>query len=140
MAANMRPKITIASNSRSTTSDASDAVNGTSGADRESAKARASSPTRAGTTLLIIIPIAVARHSCPNGRFGATGSRIGRQRIARSGNTPVARIAARTMQPHVRAAHVGRDLVEPDPPEREVQKARAEQDPDDPAPSESSSA
>ena len=36
MAANMRPKIRIASRRRSTTSEASDAGNGTSGAERES--------------------------------------------------------------------------------------------------------
>jgi hypothetical protein len=89
----------IASSRRSTTSEASDAVKGTCGADRDSAKARATSPTRAGTTLLIIIPIAVARHSFPYGSFGATGSRIGRQRIARSGKVPVASAAARIIMP-----------------------------------------
>jgi hypothetical protein len=38
---------------------------------------------------LAIIPIAVERQSGPNGRFGATGSRIGRQRRARSGKISV---------------------------------------------------
>jgi len=87
----------IASRSRSTTSDAREDVKGSAGVERDRANARAISPTRAGTTLLIIMPMAVARHSFPYGIFGTTGSRIGRQRIARSGNVPVARTAERTI-------------------------------------------
>src|SRR5436853_279390 len=44
-------------------------------------------------TLLTIIPIAVARQSGPNGRFGSTGSRMVRQRRARRGKMPVAATA-----------------------------------------------
>jgi hypothetical protein len=69
---------------------------GTRGTSRDSAYGRASSPARAGKTLLTIIPIAVERQSGPNGMFGSTGSRMVRHRRARSGKIPVAAIAERT--------------------------------------------
>ena len=40
--------------------------------------------------MLTMKPIATDRHSMPNGRSGATGSRIGRHLRARNGNTTVA--------------------------------------------------
>jgi len=43
--------------------------------------------------LFTIMPIAIDRHNGPRGKFGATGSRIARHRIARSGNIPVAATA-----------------------------------------------
>src|SRR5688500_18642211 len=84
------PRRTTASNRRSTTSDAIDVEKGTLGTSRVRAYARATSPARAGRTLLIIIPIAVARHSGPNGMPGATGSRITFHRSARMGKMIVA--------------------------------------------------
>ena len=86
----MRLNTTSPSKSRSTAIDAIAAANVTCGVSRVIAYARASSPARAGTTLVTMKPIAVGRHSTPNGRFGATGSRIGFHRRARSGNTAVA--------------------------------------------------
>src|SRR5580704_2511199 len=85
---------TNASNNRSTARDASAAEKGTFGSSRVSAYPRANSPTRAGTTLFTIMPIAVARQSDQYGSRGATGSRIGRHRIARSGTQIVAVIDA----------------------------------------------
>src|SRR5262245_36076974 len=73
---------TIASNTRSTTSDASEVENEIWGTSRVRANARAGSPARAGATLFTIMPIAVDRQSGPNGSFGATGSRIVRHRRA----------------------------------------------------------
>jgi hypothetical protein len=66
----------MASNTRSITSDANAAVKGTRGVSRASAYARATSPARAGTVLLIIMPMAMARQSMPNGNAGASGSRM----------------------------------------------------------------
>src|SRR5689334_2476196 len=84
---------TIASNKRSTASEASEAANGTE-VSRVSAKARAISPARAGTTLFTIIPMVVARHSGPKESLPATGSRIVRQRRARSAKIAVAQKVA----------------------------------------------
>src|SRR5262249_23433536 len=84
---------TTASNTRSTTSDASDSGKLIVGISRVSAYARANSPARAGNTLFTMIPIAVERHSGPKGNFGAIGSRIVRHRRARSGKIRVATTA-----------------------------------------------
>lgn len=81
---------TSASNTRSTATEATAAGSGTLGVSRVNAYARTNSPTRAGTRLLIITPMAVARHKGPNGSFAATGSKIGRHRRARMGITAVA--------------------------------------------------
>ena len=83
----------MASNKRSTASDASAVANGT-GASFVSAYARAISPARAGTTLLTIIPMAVARQSGPKGIFAATGSRIACHRSARRAKIAVAQNVA----------------------------------------------
>src|SRR5688500_13691797 len=80
---------TSESKTRSTASDATALVNRTRSVSFVSAYARAISPSRAGYTLFTIIPIAVDRQSAPNGSFGAVGSRITRQRIARSGKIDV---------------------------------------------------
>src|SRR5882762_4646718 len=84
---------TIASNRRSTASDASDVANGT-GASLVSAYALAISPARAGTTLFTIIPTAVARQSGPKGSLPTTGSRIVRHLRARSAKMAVAQNTA----------------------------------------------
>jgi hypothetical protein len=57
-----------------------------------SAYARASSPARAGATLLTIMPMAVPRQSGPKGSVPATGSRMVRHRRARSGKMSVAAV------------------------------------------------
>jgi hypothetical protein len=80
----------MASNTRSTASDAKAAGSETRGTSRVSAYARASSPARAGAMLLTIMPIAVDRQSGPYGSPAATGSRMVRQRRARSGKISVA--------------------------------------------------
>jgi len=95
---------TTASNTRSTASDATAATNPTRGVSRVSANARATSPARAGRTLLTIMPTAVARQSSMNGNRGATGSRITRQRIARNGKVDVATAAASTNSPRFACA------------------------------------
>src|SRR5437016_1536235 len=95
---------TTASNTRSTASDATAATNPTRGVSRVSANARATSPARAGRTLLTIMPTAVARQSSMNGNRGATGSRITRQRIARNGKIDVATAAASTNSPRFACA------------------------------------
>src|SRR5262249_8523776 len=87
---------TIASNTRSTTSDASDMGKVIVGSSRVSAYARANSPARAGNTLFTIVPMAVGRHNGPNGSLGEIGSRMVRQRRALSGNIIVATTADRT--------------------------------------------
>src|SRR4051812_20572280 len=84
---------TIASNKRSTASEASEVANGTE-VSRVNANARAISPARAGTTLFTIMPIVVARHSGPKASLPATGSRIVRQRRARSAKIAVAQKVA----------------------------------------------
>src|SRR5690348_2705146 len=67
---------TTASNTRSTTSEAKPAANGT-GASRDKAYGLRISPTRPlGSVLFAMNPIAVARHNGPNGRLGAMGSRM----------------------------------------------------------------
>jgi hypothetical protein len=101
MAPNMSSSTTTASNSRSTAREAKAAGKGTAGVDRDRAYARANSPARAGTTLLIIIPIAVALHNREKGIPGAMGSRIGRQRSARSGKMQVAAMADRSSRPRL---------------------------------------
>src|SRR5688500_7210753 len=94
IASTVRSSTTNASNARSTTSDANDAEKGT-GVRRVSMYARTSSPIRAGRMLFAIIPTAVDRQSGSKGRFGATESRIGRQRRARRGNMQVPTTTAR---------------------------------------------
>src|SRR5688572_17487353 len=79
-----------ASNTRSTTSDAKAAENGTV-VSRDRMYGRTISPARpVGRRLFAMKPMAVARQSAPYGSFGAMGSRIGRHRAARSGNISVA--------------------------------------------------
>src|SRR5579863_1092190 len=90
IATRMRLSTTSPSKSRSTAMEAIAAAKDTFGVSRVSAYARASSPARAGTTFVIMNPMAVGRHSTPKGRSGAMGSRIGFQRLARNGNTAVA--------------------------------------------------
>jgi hypothetical protein len=86
----MSSSTTTPSKRRSTAIDAKDAAMVTRGSSRVSENARASSPARAGITLLTIMPMAVDRQSGPNGMFGTTGSRMSRQRRARSGKVSVA--------------------------------------------------
>ena len=88
--------MTMPSTSLSTASEPNAAAKLTRPDSRLSTYARASSPARAGTTLFAMIPIAVARQSWRNGRFGATGCRMYRQRQARTGNASVATSAAST--------------------------------------------
>ena len=101
----------MASNSRSTASEASDVEKGI-GTSLVSAYALAISPARAGTTLFTIIPMAVARHSGPKGSLPATGSRIVIQRRARSAKITVAQKipaakSAGSARESVRATSVG---------------------------------
>src|SRR5215468_912074 len=86
---------TIASNARSTASDAKETANGMDGTSRVSAYAHAGSPVRNPTTLFTIIPMATDRHNGPKLTFW-TGSRIARHLSARIGNINVAIAAERT--------------------------------------------
>ncbi len=90
VAATIIASTTTPSKSRSTASEAKAPEKRTSWRSRVSAKARANSPARAGTTLLTIIPMAVARHSGPSGRRPTLGASRACQRRARIGKIAVA--------------------------------------------------
>ena len=119
----------VASKIRSTASDAKAAEKGTRFVSRESANARASSPARAGSTLLPIIPIAIARHRIPSGSSSATGERMIRQRGARSGKDQRAGDARAQEIPGIGVADVQPHQLEADA----VQGPREKADADDSA-------